>query len=67
MINLFITINTKSSAKAGDKFQLCFPKIEGKTHKVGWVGTQAHQLSLLASVSDDQFKNKRDLWQVHSP
>ena len=58
IINSFTSINTKSSAKACGKFQLCFPSIEGKTHKEGWVGTQAHQLALLVNITDDQFKNR---------
>ena len=39
-------------------FNFCFPSIEGKIHKEVWVGTQAHQLALLANITDDQFKNK---------
>lgn len=58
MINLFIPINAKSSAEACGKLQLCFSRIESKTLKEGWVGIEAHQLALLANITDDQFKNK---------
>lgn len=58
MINLFIIVNAKSSAKPSGKFHLCFSNTEGKTHKEGQIGTQAHQLALLAKTSDDQHKNK---------
>lgn len=43
------------------KFQLYFSNRVGKTHKEGWIGTQAHQLALSANTTDDQLKNK-EIW-----